>query len=59
MDRAYLDPYYPSWYLVQPPVPPNPPPSRKSLPYPIYIVGSNFNAYVQVFHKAIQANGEE
>lgn len=26
--------WYPSWYLVQPPIAPNPPPSRKSLPYP-------------------------
>jgi hypothetical protein len=38
---------------------PNPPPSRKFLPYPIYIMGTNLDACVQVSHKAIQANGEE
>jgi len=35
--------WYPSWYLVQPPITPNPPPSKKSLPYPIYNVGTDPN----------------
>jgi hypothetical protein len=37
--------WYPLWYLVQPHVTPNLPPSRKSLPYPIYIMGINLDAH--------------
>ncbi len=33
-------------------------PIRKSLPYPVYITGTNLNAHVRVFKKVIQANGE-
>ncbi len=32
---------------------------NKLLSYPIYSVGTNSNAHVQVFRKAIQANGEK
>ncbi len=38
------------WYLSSP--------TRESLPYPNYIVGTNPNAHVKVFKKVIQANGE-
>jgi hypothetical protein len=50
--------WYPSWYFVQPPITPNLPPIRKSIPYPIYIARTNLNAHVQIFCKAIHANGE-
>jgi len=53
------NPWYPSWYSVQPPITSNPPPSRKSLPYPIYITKTNPDVHVQMFCKAIQANGEK
>jgi hypothetical protein len=33
-------------------------PSGKSLPYPIYTARTDLNAHVQIFCKAIQANGE-
>ncbi len=33
-------------------------PIRKSMPYPIYIVGTDLNAHVKVFKKVIEANGE-
>ncbi len=49
----------PPWYLVQPPIIPNPLLRRKSLPYPIYITRMDLNAHVQVFRKAIWANGEK
>jgi hypothetical protein len=45
--------WYSSWYHVQPPIAPNPPLSRKSLPYPIYIVRMNLDVHVCVFCKAI------
>ncbi len=32
--------------------------SKKSLPYPIYTMKMNLDVHVQVFHKAIHANGE-
>jgi hypothetical protein len=32
---------------------------RKSLPYLIYIVGTNLEVHVKVFQKAIQVNGEK
>jgi hypothetical protein len=51
--------WYPSWYPIQPPITPNPPPSKKSLPYPIYIMGMDLDAHVLVFHKAIHANGKK
>jgi hypothetical protein len=38
---------------------PNNLPIRKSVPYPIYIVGIDLDAHVRVFKKAIQANGEK
>jgi hypothetical protein len=57
--RPTWNPWYLSWCLIQPPITPNPPPSRKSLFYPIYIVGTNIDAHVPVFHKAIQANGDK
>jgi len=53
------NPWYPSWCLIQPPITPIPSPSRKSLFYPIYIIGTNLNVHVPVFHKAIQANGDK
>ncbi len=34
-------------------------PNGKSLPYPIYTAGTDPDAHVQVFCKAIQANGEK
>jgi hypothetical protein len=45
--------WYPSWYHVQPPITPNPPSSRKSLPYPIYIIGMDLDGHICVFCKAI------
>ncbi len=47
------------WYPPLAPTTPMAPSSRKSLPYPIYYVGTNLDAHVQVFRKAIQANGEK
>jgi len=47
------------WYPPLAPTTPMAPSSRKSLPYPIYYVGTNLDAHVQVFKKAIQANGEK
>jgi len=38
--------WYLSWYPIQPLITPNPPPSRKSLPYPIYTLGTNPNDHV-------------
>jgi hypothetical protein len=35
------------------------PSSKKLLLYPIYFVEINPNVHVQMFQKAIQANGEE
>jgi hypothetical protein len=49
---------YLSWYLIKSPITPNPPPSWKSLPYPIYTMGTYPNANVCIFCKAIQANGK-
>jgi len=34
-------------------------PNGKSLPYPIYTARTNLDVHVQVFRKAIQANGEK
>jgi hypothetical protein len=52
-------PWVPIWY----PTPIGPTLSahitRKSLPYLIYTVGTDPNAHVRVFWKAIQANGEK
>jgi hypothetical protein len=44
--RPTWNPWYPLWYLVQPHVTPNLLPRRKSLPYPIYIMGTNLDAHV-------------
>jgi hypothetical protein len=49
--------WYPSWYSVQPPITPNPPSNRKSLPYPIYTTRTDLDAHVCVFQKVIQTNG--
>jgi hypothetical protein len=49
----------PLWYLPLAPTTHVAPSSRKSLLYPIYSVGTNPNAHVWLFWKAIQANGEE
>jgi hypothetical protein len=43
--------WYLSWYPIQPPITLNPPPSRKSLPYPIYTLGTYPNVHVRVFAK--------
>jgi len=52
-------PWHLSWYPIQPPVAPNPPPSKRSLPYPIYNVKMNLDAHVHMFCKATHANGEK
>jgi hypothetical protein len=43
--RPTWNPWY-APYPIQPPITPNPSPSRESLPYPIYIVGLDPNAHV-------------
>jgi hypothetical protein len=43
---------------MAPNLPPVVPTNQKSLPYPIYSVGIDLDAHVQVFQKAIQAKGE-
>ncbi len=43
---------------MAPGLPPVTPPNLKSLPHPMYNVWTNPNGHVQVFQKAIQANGE-
>ncbi len=43
---------------MAPGLPPATPPNWKSFPYPMYNAGTNLNAHVRVFQKAIQANGE-
>jgi len=50
--------WYLSWYPIQPLITPNPPPSRKSLPYPIYTLGTN-PMIMYKFCKTIQVNGEK
>jgi hypothetical protein len=57
--RPTWNPWYPPGYHVQPPIAPNPLPSKKYFPYPIYIVGTNRDAHVRIIHKAIKANGEK
>ncbi len=57
MDNAYLESMVPP--MVSCPTPyRNFQPSGKSLPYPIYTARTDLNAHVQIFCKAIQANGE-
>ncbi len=46
-----LEPMVPSWYPPPAPTIPVAPSSRKLLSYPIYYVGTNPNAHVQVFWK--------
>lgn len=58
MDWSYMDSQYPALYLMPPFLVPNLPPSKKSLPYPIYALGTYLNIHVQMFPKAIHANGE-
>ncbi len=43
------NPWYLSWYLVQFIITPNPSPSRKSLPYPIYTTRMDPNAHTYIF----------
>jgi len=47
------NPWYPSWYHVQPLITPNLPLNRKSLPCRIYTTKMNLDAHVRVFRKAI------
>ncbi len=44
----------PSFYITL-----NPPSTNKFLPYPIYTVGMDLNACVQVFYRSIEANGKK
>jgi hypothetical protein len=57
--RPTWNPWYPAWYPIQPPITPNPPPSKESLPYPIYTTRMDPNTHVRMFHKAIHTNGEK
>ncbi len=60
MDRAYLESIIP--FMASFPTHGTTKilhPSKNFLPYPIYTMGMNPNACVQVIHKAIQANGEK
>ena len=53
--------YFPPWYTTLPPpqtVMPSSLPSRKSLPYPLYQAGTDPDAHIRVFKKAIRANRE-
>ncbi len=53
------NPWYPSWCPPLTPTTLVTPSSRKALPFPIYFAGTNPNAHIQMFQKAIQANGEK
>jgi hypothetical protein len=59
MDRAYLESMVPFMVSCPTPITPNPPPSKKSLPYPIYIIGTNLDVHVHVFYRVIQVNREK
>jgi hypothetical protein len=59
VDRAYLESVVPFMVSCPPPLTPNPPSSRKSLPYPIYTAWMIPNALVWVFRKAIHVNREK